>query len=260
MLHVPDGSIYYWMFTQGLKHTPLDHILVACKGHDKDVRQKDIDNYWRGYQRSTIGWERRSILDIPPAPVESNSRRYFEKGYQDYEIHPYLGIPDPMERYVPCSKDNKPLVKWGGALFTYDKACDYPETKYIAENLKDCKFIVIDCDGDHDMYLDLETIEFLWKYACKTHRLDKPRTIPEYDCHEDDVLHAGMPASFHLTFRVDRLIPTMHFAKAHIDIIGNLKNSLRYFKDKTWNGREPIDMTPEIWEDIKAYIRKREEQ
>ena len=66
-----------------------------------------------------------------------------------------------------------------------------------------------------------------------------------------------MPASFHLTFAVDRVIPTMHFSKAHMDIVGNKENSLRYLKNKIWNGIEPLPMNEAIWDDIKSYVERR---
>ena len=68
------------------------------------------------------------------------------------------------------------------------------------------------------------------------------------------------PVSFHLSFMVDRVIPTMHFPKAHIDIIGNQVNSLRYLKTKRWNGMVPMMMTAKIWNEITDYIRMRNER
>ena len=52
----------------------------------------------------------------------------------------------------------------------------------------------------------------------------------------------------------------MHFPKAHIDIIGNQVNSLRYLKTKSWNGMVPMRMTAKIWNEITDYIKIRNER
>jgi hypothetical protein len=128
----------------------------------------------------------------------------------------------------------------------------------MAENMIGQRRIVIDCDGDHTDTLDMETIAFLWRYSSITHTLCKPRKIKEYPGYENTGL--DIPASFHLTFSVDRVIPTMHFPYAGIDIVGNRRNSLRYFKNKEWNGRQPAELTADIWQDLQAYIKHRKEQ
>ena len=258
MVEIPDGSIYFWMYTQGLRQVPLDHILSACSRHGKDVRQKDLDNYWNGWYRSNL-YVKRSVLEFPKETMVSNSREFFEKGYEDYDLHPYLGLPEIEQRYVPCNAANKPMIKWSDGCLSKADALAFRHSKYLGENVRGCKFIVFDCDGDHTDDLDLETIEFMWQFSGLTHCMMKPKTVTEYDGYEDDSYHSNVAASFHLTFRVDREIPTMHFMQSHIDIVGNKRNSLRYFKNKIWNGKEPIDMTPEIWEKFKAYIRTREE-
>ena len=247
MIQLPEGSIYFWMYTQGLKHVPLSDIVLACQMAGVEIRQKDEQNYWNGWYRSDMySGPRRSALEF--GSVHAAGKNYFQLEYRDYPVHPYLGQPDPANRFVPCDKDNRPLIKWSSGCLEMDDARAYKDAVYLGENLKGCKFIVVDCDGDHGDELDLDTIRFLSQF--RTHRLSKPGDENTVD---------GMPVSFHLTFRVDRVIPTMHFPKAHVDIVGNRHNSLRYFKNKEWNGVEPIDMTDEIWDEIKSYIRTREE-
>lgn len=253
-LKVPEGSIYFWMFTQGIKATPLDHVLAACQSAGKHVRQKDVDNYMNGYVRSNLKGKRSVLL----FPKINHTKEYFTKKYEEYEMHPHLGLPEPRERFVPLSRNSKPLIKWSDGGMTFSKA--KRKGKFVGENLLGCKHIVIDVDGDHESELDIETIEFFWSLGCLSHRLDKPKAIKEYPGYEDDMIHGDMPASFHLTFRVDRLIPTMHFPKAHVDILGNRNNTMRMYKNKKWNGRKPLDMTPTLWEEIKRYIRYREEE
>ena len=254
MVVVPNGSIYFWMFSQGLKHTDLDSILAACAHAGKYVREKDINNYWNGYYRSAIN-SKPSILSFSKV---SSSRSFYELSYSDYPIHPWLGKPDPVNRFAPCSMSNRPLVKWTSQCMSEEDARAYASLEgstYIGENLYGTKFIVIDCDGDHEDKLDIETIDFLWNLS-DTQCLAKPKGINEYAGYET---WNDNPASFHLTFRVDKLIPTCHFPKAHIDILGNQKNCLRFLKNKVSNGKEPKDMDDATWNKLKNYIRKREE-
>ena len=124
---------------------------------------------------------------------------------------------------------------------------------YLAENTKGTRQVIIDCDGDHSSDLDLETILFLSRYMDRTHCLMKPKALREYEGGPD----SSMPASYHLTFKTDKVIPTMHFPDAHIDLIGNEKNSLRYWKNKKWNGLQPVELTEDIWNDIIGYAERR---
>ena len=254
---VPSGSIYFWMYSQGLKQVAIEDIEAACAASGVAIRTKDYDNYWRGYYNAdlykTDNWERifkfHSWMDMPSSKV------FQAKTYSEFPSHPYHH--DIEARWVPCNGANKPMIKWGEGCMGIIDAKSYQHQVYLAENLKGCNRIVIDCDGDHDEQLDLELIMFLWKYSDKTHMLMKPKMIDEYEGYGNTGLK--IPASFHLTFRVDRVIPTMHFPKAHIDIVGNRRNSLRYFKNKIWNGLQPIDMTDEIWQDLQEFIKHREE-
>lgn len=255
MIIIPDGSIYFWMFTQGLKQVPLDSILAACNLAGKDVRSKDIDNYWNGWYKSGLK-KHRSILEFGHVP---QSKDYFIKDYKSYPIHPFLGQPEIQNRFIPTYSNGMPLIQWKDGCLDAWTAMHFAGGTYVSENLQGTKTIVIDIDGDHGGELDMETIDFGYLFT-DTHTLFKPKHIPDYEGYEAWKSEWNKSASFHLTFRVDRLIPTMHFPKAHIDILGNQKNTLRCYKNKVWNKKEPIDMTPDIWDMIKAYIRKREEE
>lgn len=259
MIDVPQDSIYFWMYKQGLKHVPLQEILSACRYVGKQVRQKDIENYWNGWYRSSLySLDGNDVFSLKSEKIyTSSSSSYFDMDYEDYTPHPYPYYPDVMNRWVPCNVDNKPMIKWGKGCMSLADAKAYRNQVYLAENLKGCKFIVIDCDGDHDSKLDMQTVAHLWRYASITHTLSKPKNICEYEGYEST--GCDTPASFHLTFTVDRVIPTMHFPYAHIDIVGNKCNSLRYLKNKRWNGIQPVQMTPEIWNDIRKYITYRKE-
>ena len=249
-----DESIYFDMYTWGLKHIPLCEIESACSSVGKAIRRKDYENYWRGWQNSDIASDTRDIF-ATRKPIGVPYDDFVLRKWEDYPVHPYAGMPDLVDKWVPCSKDNKPLVPWSDQRMSKIDASCYPGSVYLGENMRGCQTIVIDCDGDHELPLDMRTISFLRKYTGYTHTLDKPKRIEEYEGYEDSGL--TIPASFHLTFKVDRIVPTMHWKWCHIDVVGNEKNSLRYLKNKVWNGLEPAPMTPEIWEEIKAYVKRR---
>lgn len=261
MLDIPEGSIYFWMYKQGLKHVPFSTVMNDLRRNGKAIRDKDIENYWNGWHNSDLyhgaGKEDIFMLTRNQRP-KASGENYFEMGYLDYPLHPYLDYPEVQNRWVPCSMENKPMIKWGNGCLTIADAKAHKDQVYLAENLKGTKLMVIDCDGDHDDKLDMQTVAFLYRYTTQTHALFKPKLVNQYEGYEET--GCTVPASFHLTFRVGRIIPTMHFPYAHIDIVGNQRNSLRYWKNKQWNGIEPAMMTPEIWNELKKYIRYRKEK
>ena len=251
MIRVPEGSIYFWMYEQGLKHADLSEIKFRVLQAGKQVRDKDLENYWNGYFRSDLysgaGKEDIFMLTKRARIVGSVSNEFFDTEYENYPSHPYCSYPEIQNRWVPCSKDNKPMIKWGNGCMALADAVAYKDQVYLAENLKGTRFIVIDCDGNHDG-LDLETMYFLNRWRQDTHCIVKP----EY--------YDGVPMSFHLTFRTENIVPTMHFPYAHIDIIGNRRNSLRYWKNKEWNHAEPIEMDDQRWTELQNYLKYRKEK
>lgn len=255
MLKVPEGSIYFWMYEQGLKHVQRQEIEVACSMAGVSIREKDWQNYWNGFYRSDLygnGEGREDIWMIKKYTRQiSLTSTFFNTEYGHYDKHPYYGIeyPEIENRWVPCNKDNKPMIKWGNGCMSLADAVAYKDQVYLAENLKGTKFIVIDCDGNHGDTPDWNTMLFLNRWRDDTHCIVKP------NCTSLD-----MPMSFHLTFKVDKIIPTMHFPYAHIDIVGNRRNSLRYWKNKQWNHIEPIDMTSERWHELQVYLKYRKEK
>lgn len=249
----PNESIYHIMYVWGLKHYDLRDIEAECAKVGKDIRRKDYDNYWNGWHRSSLyhgpGADNMFMLTREKPRITGASREYFDLGYNDYPEHPWDdGIPEVQERWVPCSAENKPLIPWSQGCMTIGDAVSMSRQVYLAENLKGTHTIVIDCDGNHGEELDLETMYFLNKWRSMTHCIVKPG-------YSGDV-----PESFHLTFSVDRIIPTMHFPYAHIDFVGNQKNSLRYWKNKQWNHVEPAPMTEAWWQEIQGYIKYRKEK
>lgn len=251
-IEVPEGSLYFWCYTQGLRHVGLEELSSAVRCAGKELRPKDIQNYWNGWYRSDM--DNRDVFTLSHKVVSASSD-YFTTEYFEYPDHPYVGYPEIENRWVPCNKENKPMIKWGEGCMSKSDAMAWPGQKYLAENTKGTKLLIIDCDGDHSEELDFRTIARLSYYMDKTHCLMKPKLICEYEGCEEYI--ADLPASFHLTFTTDKVVPTMHFPYASIDIIGNKHNSLRYWKNKKWNGLDPIPMTSEIWNDIRRYIEGR---
>ena len=248
---VPDGSIYFWMYVQGLKHVPYEDVRDAVLSVNKEIRKKDYQNYLNGWNNS----DRMDGMIVPHPP--SPTKMYTKMRYEDYPLfEPKLHL----DRWVPCNEELKPLFKWSDKQLSKTEALQYPGAKFIGENLKDTCLVVFDVDGDHDAdAIDVDLLKFFSKYICTTHCIMKPKRVGEYglpDVAPNDPCR-NLPASYHLTWQVDRLIPTMHFSSAHLDIIGNKVNGLRFWKNKIWNGMQPQPMTSEVWEDIKTFIEGR---
>lgn len=256
MIEVPADSLYYWCYTQGLKHVSYEELIASVAMAGRELREKDIANYWNGWYKSDINSQ--SVFKI--RCQSQRDKAYWDMTWNEYPQHPYLGMPEFEQRWVPCDSTLRPLIRWSnGCMNKVDAEC-MRGCSVLGENMLGTKMIVIDCDGDHDKdHLDTDAIRYLSRYIPLTHALAKPKCVKDYNnlpygC--EDI--AYQPASFHLTFLVDKVVPTMHFPHAHIDIVGNKRNSLRFWKNKVWNGIEPIPMTPEIWEDIKKYIAWKE--
>ena len=255
---IPDGSIYFWMYSMGLRHIPYDEVANGLVAEGIEIRQKDEQNFWNGWYNSDLyhgdGRDDLTLLK-PRRSGKFVGTQFLTTKWKDYPVHPYLGLPEVENRWVPCSDRNKPLIKWSNGCMGIQEARLWPWSVYLAENLKGTQHIVIDCDGDHGKDLDMETIDFLWRWSDLTHRMDKPKPIAAYPGYEASC--DFRPASFHLTFSVDKVVPTMHFPESGIDIVGNRANSLRYMKDKIWNGKPMAPMTEDLWAELQAYVRSR---
>lgn len=247
-MEIPNGSVYFWMYEQGLKHTNLDLIMSSMISHGRQLRDKDIQNYWNGWYNAL--YRKRDLLDLSlPTRVP--------KPYKDFRPHPCSAYPDPIQVWVPCDKDNRPMIKWGNGCLSIEDAMQFKGCIYLAENMYMTKRIVIDIDGDHDEgNLDLDTIAFGSEWITKTHCIAKTTAVKEQMPDAPDYL-LSKPVSFHLTFTTDKLIPTMHFPYAHIDVIGNARNSLRYYKTKEYNKLSAMPMTDDIWKSLIDYLERR---
>lgn len=256
MIAPPSGqSIYLWMYRTGLSMEPLGKVLAALSLAGHEVRDKDVRNYWNGYYRRMMyGSGQQAFDQLLSAPCE---RRVLD--YDEYPEHPLDGLPEVASRWVPCSKDNRPMIKWGQGCMTLTDARAVRGCEYLAENLRGTRLVVIDVDGDHGDGLDVEALRFFARWRDETCCHDKPRlVIDATDETAYDLATLSLPTSYHLTFSVDRVIPTMHFPFAHMDLVGNQRNSLRYFKDKLWNGLPPMPMTRETWDMVFDYVERRQ--
>lgn len=249
----PGQSIYLWMYRKGLSMVPIDDVLEALLLGGHTVRPKDLRNYWAGWQRRQSGAMGPTMLDgieVPPASRVLS--------YDEYPVSPYLGTPEVMARWVPCNADNRPMIKWGNGCMTLASAKACRGCRYLAENLRSTRLLVIDVDGDHGDGLDVDALRFFARWRDLTCCHDKPRLV--LDAMGDSCLDlhtAALPTSYHLTFFTTKVIPTMHFPAAHVDLIGNRRNSLRYFKDKTFNGLEPMEMDDRTWDEMFEWIEER---
>ena len=247
-----DQSIYLWMYRKGLAMVPLNEVTAAVILAGHVLRGKDVRNYWNG-------WYRRVLYGSAPASsLLTTPQGRAPLAYDSYPEHPFLGLPEIANRWVPCNRDNRPMIRWGQGCMTLVDARSMRGCEYVAENLRGTRLMVIDVDGDHDDTLDVDALRFFARWRDETCCHDKRRLV--LDATEDeqyDLATMALPTSYHLTFYTDRVIPTMHFPAAHVDVIGNQRNSLRYFKDKLWNGLPPMPMTAETWDDIFDWIERR---
>lgn len=258
MVPGPEESIYLWMYRQGLKQKPLDEVIMDLVLNGHDIRAKDVRNYWNGWYRHDLYQGESKTVIAPEQILKPGPLRY-----SDYPDHPFLGKPEFLNCFVPCNQENKPMIKWGSGTMSLADAKAWPGSIYVAENMKGAQRIVIDVDGDHGGDLDLQVIEFFDKFRGETCCHTKPDIVFDwYMEHDDhwcgDLYEACLPTSYHLTFGVDKVIPTMHFPKAHVDIIGNRANSLRYFKNKIYNGLPPLMMDGDTWDEIMDFIEEME--
>lgn len=251
MVPAAGQSIYYWMYRQGLQQRPIEDVISEALLAGHDIRNKDYRNYWNGWYRHDLHFSRRDMLG-------QMSAHNGPMAYGDYPDHPYLGQPEIQNCFVPCSKDNRPLIRWGRGTMTLADAEAWPGCVYLAENMMGAQRIVIDVDGDHGGQLDIDAIRFFDRYREMTCCHEKPDIVLDVDEGPWDLHTACLPTSYHLTFGVTKVIPTMHFPKAHVDIVGNQRNSLRYFKNKRYNGLPPLMMDDKIWLEITDYIERRQ--
>ena len=243
-------SPYFAMYRCGLNGVPLEEVLDHLQTLGIAVREKDIRNYNDGcFKRSFVrpasnfNPKLKSSMRMPAANKVLTSR------LSDFQTYP-RGWKGTDKRWFPCSRENKPIQKWGyskdyiPSLYTRDAAMAMSDCGYVGQNMYAQTFIVIDIDGEGHGTIDKDTIAWGSKY----------RNITE--CWS----HPSKPGSFHLYFNTDRVIPISHFPYAHIDLMGNETNAAVYTKIKQSNGINRLELTEDIWKDFQSYILKRKEE
>lgn len=218
MIHPKNNNAY----VDGLNHKDVSYISTAI----------EREAYW-------LGWYKTALKEWDKNFLHLRNEKKFD--YLAYHAHPFLGQPEIEERWVPCNIEGIPMIKWGSYCFEKYIAKATLGCKYLAENIRGTRFVIIDCDGNHNTGNN-KTVNFLQQisFETNTHKITNPNDH----------------RSFHLTFSTDKILPTLHFQEAHIDIIGNRTNSIRYFKNKQWNGQDVKPMNNEIWERIINYATK----
>ena len=241
------GSPYYDMFRAGYYGVPLDDCINKCSRNGIALREKDIRSYQDGAFKRDAGATFRSqgglAINIQPHIEIENTK------LEDYPLMP-VGWNGTDRRFFPCTKDNKPMQKWGWSrdytpeLYTKADAKALSPCGWVGQNMLYQPFVVLDIDGAGHGCIDQSTIDF--------GNLFKDETF----CMEDPT----KSGSFHLYFSTRRLIPVKHFPWAKIDFMGNAVNAAVYLKNKQSNNVSMIELTEEIWEAIINYQKIRKDE
>ena len=228
-----DQSWYYWFYQAGLRGVPFEEILAFANSCHKQIRGKDLDNYNRGTNKNK-----------DPFYIDSGSSadRLLTAQLSDYPSFP-AGYREPIDYWIPCNKDCKPLVKWSQIRCTESQALAYRHCEILGKNLKGLHTVVIDVDGDHDGIPDHAVINYWSRFINYT-----SSRVKYLD---------GEPVSFHLEFYSDKLIPTLHFPK--VDLLGNRNNQVQYLKPNKIHNHLPMaPMDDYVWQELKTYVRRSE--
>lgn len=248
----PGESPYIAMYTAGLKGIPIEEISAHLHLIGTQIRQKDINNWSRGFNKR---------VDYKPEPQESfnpmskiKAAKLRQKPFESYKLSDFWTYPSSWKgtpiRFFPCSKENKPLIRWGWQGDIQPKLLDYNTAKskspcgWVGQNMLYQQFIVIDIDGTGHGEFDSKTINFGYSLRQNTLTFEDPKK----------------PGSYHIYFATNRMIPVKHFPWAKIDLMGNAVNAAVYFKDKVSNGLPMATLTEQVWSQLIAYELSRKEE
>lgn len=240
------GSPYFDMFKAGVYKIPIEDCIAKCMRNGIALRPKDIDSYEDGVFKG-------AIQDGNQPRIKRSDLKY-GMNFDDMKLTDFpkfpIGWKGTNYRFFPCSKDNKPLQKWGWKqdempeLYLKVDAKALSPCGWVGQNMLYQPFIVMDIDGRGHGVDDYKVIAFGEKYKHTTYTMEDP----------------NKPGSFHLYFSTDRLIPVRHFPWAKLDLMGNAVNAAVYFKDKKPNGIPPRKLDEYIWDDMMAYQKRRKEE
>lgn len=242
------GSPYFDMFRCGRWGIPFEQCVAKCQRNGIALRKKDVRSYNDGIFMRGIGeivqdGQLVNVANVQPGiPFEQMRLDNFPK-------FP-VGWHGTERRFFPCTRDNKPMQKWGWSkdyipnLYTKADAKALSPVGWVGQNMLYQKFVVMDIDGRGHGQDDLEVIAFGELFKNETFTMEDPRK----------------PGSFHLYFATDRLIPVKHFPWAKLDFMGNAVNAAVYCKNKKHNGVEMMPLTEEIWQMMLSYQKERKER
>lgn len=244
------GSPYYAMYHCGYYGVPIEDCIEKCRRNGIALRNKDIRSYNEGVFKRGIGTVVKNGELVDVSKIEPGID-FNDMKLSDFPLMP-VGWVGTERRFFPCTRDNKPMQKWGYAknddgsvfmpeLFTKTDAVALSPCGWVGQNMLYQRFIVLDVDGQGHGETDYDVIEFGNRFRYKTFSVCNP----------------SKPGSFHLYFETDRLIPVRHFPWAKLDLMGNATNAAVYFKDKKWNGLPMIKLDESIWNEIMTYQKER---
>lgn len=245
-----DESPYFAMFRAGLHGHTIEECLQECIYKNIPVREKDINSWKEGHWKKAIKTNLRSGDVLNPVLVKkSQSGKMANLKLEDFPKWPsdWLGTD---RRWFPCTGDNRPMQKWGYSEFYTPTLLDRPSAQaisqcgWVGQNVYAQTFIVFDIDGVGHGSRDDQVIAFGNKFREGT------------QCWEDPM----KPGSFHLYFSTNRRIPIAHYNYAKLDVLGNHTNAAVYTKNKQSNGLQMAPLTQEIWDEMQAYVKGREQQ
>lgn len=250
---VPTGSIYVWCYVQGLRGVSWDDILLALAPHGITPRDgihhydnKDYRNWSDGMDKF-LGKKHSLVAQgLPTTLLHNVTPRSDPRVLKNLNDYPSLDCDSEefeRTRWIPCGESGKPLVPWSSTRFTLNEARLWPACRYLAENLKGCRWIVLDFDVDHDKdNLNWELRDF---------GLQLLKDFPTQALYKPDWM------GFHLTYWTDLEIETRHLNHVSIDVCGNATGTsgqLRYFKTKKANDVPQAGLlTDEVWSRIQEY-------
>lgn len=229
----PGASVYFLMYQLGLRGISWDSIVSYANFQGKILREKDAANWARGYMKN----------QDPFAIEQSPAWRQTTLSLDQFSVRP-AGYREPIDCWVPCSAECRPLVKWSKTRCTEAQAWAYRNCEILGKNLRGMKLVVIDVDGDHTGEPDWDVINYWSRFI-------------NYTFSRVKVDNQGRPISFHLEFYTDRIIPTMHFHK--LDLLGNMNNQIQYLKPNKVENRIPrAPLDDYILGELNAYSEQHE--
>lgn len=242
-------SPYFAMYRCGIMGIPLDECTAECFQKGVPLREKDIRSWSDGHWKHCIGDHSRSVINPILKPGVRYSTPILQSTLEDFETYPD-GWVGTERRWFPCTKDNKPMQKWGYSkdykptLYERSEARALSPVGWVGQNMYAQPMIVIDIDGVGHGVKDEKVIAFG----------DQFREITQvWECWKK-------PGSFHLYFKTNRIIPIGHFPYAKLDLMGNQKNAAVYTKDKESNGLPMAELTEDIWQMLLSYLKQRKEE